>query len=184
MRNPFALKKPLLAFHDVRLHIVDAQTRNAEMIISRFRVRCGACHRAAPCTDLLASPRDPRDVAFDAGVVAEHVDCCADIFRDFVLIGDVGGDGQRLRRQIPDRGFHVLLFAVDRDNTRAVLGQQPHGRGADDAARAGDDDDLAVQTSSIWHVVRFPLAHPVVPDFWRFGALCAERADYFICGVG
>src|SRR5260221_5131415 len=26
--------------------------------ISRFRVRCGACHRAAPCADPLASPRN------------------------------------------------------------------------------------------------------------------------------
>ena len=76
---------------------------------------------------------DRQDIALDAGVVvegvdgAEFVDGGADIFGDFVLAGDVGGDGKRLRRgrQIPDRGFQVLLPAVDRDNARAALGEQP-----------------------------------------------------------
>src|SRR5882724_10183420 len=35
-----------------------AQTCNAHRRISRFRVRCGACHRAALCADPLASPRN------------------------------------------------------------------------------------------------------------------------------
>ena len=108
--------------------------------------------------------RDRRDVALDAGIVVEHVDGAelvdggADIVGDLVLAGDIGGDRQRLRRgrQILDRGLQVLLLAVDCDNTRAALGQQPHGRGADDAGSAGDDGDLAVQTNSIGHVRRFP----------------------------
>ena len=61
--------------------------------------------------------------------------------------------------------LQVLRLAVDRDNARAALGQQPHGRGADDAGRAGDDGDLAVQANSIGHVMRFPSGCPVVPGF-------------------
>ena len=47
--------------------------------------------------------RDRLDVALDAGVVVEDVDGAelvdggADIFGDLVLVGDIGGDGQRLR---------------------------------------------------------------------------------------
>src|SRR5258705_13996357 len=38
--------------------------------ISRLRVRCGACHRAAPCADPLASPRNDyqKTPAFAGGV--------------------------------------------------------------------------------------------------------------------
>jgi hypothetical protein len=63
-----------------------------------------------------------------------------------------------------------LFPAVDCDNARAAVGQKPHGRGADDAGRAGDDGDLAIQANSIRHLRRSPVA-PVVPDFhgWRVG---------------
>jgi hypothetical protein len=47
--------------------------------------------------------------------------------------------------------LQVLLPAVDRDDARAAFGQQPNGRGSDDAGRAGDDGDLAIQTNSIGH---------------------------------
>ena len=51
---------------------------------------------------------DRLDVALDAGVVVERVDGAelvdggADIFRDLVLLGDVGGDRERLRPRPAD----------------------------------------------------------------------------------
>jgi len=36
----------------------DLRSAIAHRGISRFRVRCGACHRAALCADPLASPRN------------------------------------------------------------------------------------------------------------------------------
>ncbi len=77
--------------------------------------------------------RDRLDVALDPGVVvegidgAEAVDAGADVFLDFILLGDVGGDGQRLgrSRQVLDGGYKIGAFAVDRDNARTALGQQP-----------------------------------------------------------
>ena len=84
--------------------------------------------------------------------------------------------------------LQVLLPAVDRDNARAAFGQQPDGRGADDAGSAGDDGDLAIQTNSIGHFAAFPLAGPVVPGFLvvfaRRRANALIGGDYFICGGG
>jgi len=72
-------------------------------------------------------------------------------------------DGKRLRliRQIRDRGLQLLRLAVDCDNTRAALGQQPHGRGSDDAGGPGDDSDPASRRITIGHawfslLVRYP----------------------------
>jgi hypothetical protein len=80
--------------------------------------------------------------------------------------------------------LQVLLSAVDRDNMRATLGQQPHGRGADDADRAGDDRDRAVRANSIGHVVRFPwlIRLSRISGGSAHGARTSR--DYFICGVG
>ena len=97
-------------------------------------------------------------------------------------------DRQRLRRgrQILDRGLQVLLLAVDRDDARAALGQQPHGRGADDAGSTGDDGDPAVQTNSIGHFRRFLWLVRLSPDFHGFRARDRAKpfeSDYFICGA-
>jgi hypothetical protein len=51
--------------------------------------------------------------------------------------------------------LQVLRLAVDRDNARAALGQQPYRRGSDDAGSPGDDGDPAIQANSIGHKVRF-----------------------------
>src|ERR1700704_5725558 len=59
--------------------------------------------------------------------------------------------------------------AVDRDDAGAALSQQPDGRAADDAGRAGDDGDPAIQTNSIGHTV-FPLLVRHSPDSYRCGA--------------
>ena len=86
------------------------------------------------------------------------------------------------------RGVQVVLLAVDCDNTRAALGQQAHGRGADDAGRAGDDGNLAVQTNSIGHVRRFPVWFRLFPDFRgcrrAVSKLAVNRRDYFIRRAG
>src|ERR1700694_1966709 len=108
--------------------------------------------------------RDRRDIALDAGIIGEHVDRAelvdagADISRDLVLIGNIGRDGERLRRgrQILDRGLQVLLPAVDGNDARAAFGQKAHGRGANDARSPGDDGNLAIETNSIGHVWHFP----------------------------
>ena len=82
--------------------------------------------------------------------------------------------------------FEVLFPAVDRDEAGAAFGQQPHGRGADDAGSAGDDGDPAVQANSIGHVGVSPVA-PVAPDVLvvRRGA-CAtliEPTISFVAGA-
>ena len=136
-----------------------------------------------PTKRLQRISRDRRHVAFDAGVVVEHVDGAelvdggADILRDLVLIGDVGSHGKRLRggRQILDRALQVQFPAVDGNNAGAAFGQQADGCGADDAGSPGDDGDLAIQTNSIGHVWRFPVA-PVDPDFPAF-ARARERSS-------
>ena len=120
--------------------------------------------------------RDRLDVALDAGVVVEGVDGAelvdggADIAGDLVLLGDVGGDRQRLGRgrQILDGGLEVLFPAVDRDDARAALGQQPHGRGSDDAGSAGDDGNPAIEANSIGHFWGFLWLVRFVPDFDGF----------------
>jgi hypothetical protein len=137
---------------------------------------------------------DRRDLALDAGIVIEHVDGAelvdggADIVGDFSLVADIGGHGKGFGRggQILDRGLQILRLAVDRDDARPALGQQPHGGAADDTGRTGHDGDLAVQANSIGHA--FPQARPVVPDFGgsAYGARtfrettisCVARAGY------
>ena len=139
--------------------------------------------------------RDRLDVALDAGVVVERVDGAefvdggADVAGDLVLIGDVGGDRQRLRRgrQILDRFLEVLFPAVDRDEAGAAFGQKPHGRGADDAGSPGDDGDPAVQANSIGHCRCFPCCSgcPGCPAVRRRDlARTLIGHDYFICGGG
>src|SRR2546430_9978882 len=100
---------------------------------------------------------DRLDVALDAGVVVEHVDSAefvdgrVDIFGDVALLGDVGLDGDRFGGggQGLDCGFEVRLAAVDGDDAGAALGKQLDRRAADDAGRAGDDGDPAVQPDTI-----------------------------------
>jgi hypothetical protein len=116
-----------------------------------------------------------------------NLSTAADIPRDLVLISDIGGDGQRLRRgrQIPDRGFELRFIAIDCDNTRAAFGQQPHRRGADNAGRPGDDGDLAIQTNSIGHVWRFPCCSGCPGSSW-FGVWRAnvDQVRLFHLGCG
>ena len=116
---------------------------------------------------------DRLDVALDAGVVVERVDGAelvdggADICCDLVLIGDIGRHRERLGRgrQVLDGGLEIRSSAVDGDDASAAFGQEPHGRGADDAGCAGHDGDPAVEANSIGHVLGFPLAAPVCPGF-------------------
>jgi len=82
--------------------------------------------------------------------------------------------------------LQVLRLAVDRDNARAALGQQPYGRGSDDAGSPGDDGDPAIQANSIRHKVRF-LWCSGCPGFSWFDprrARAVDGGDYFICGLG
>ena len=82
-----------------------------------------------------------------------------------IFVGDVGGDGERLRGggQVVDRALQVCAVAVDGDDARAALGEEADGRAADDAGSSGDDGNLAVQANTIRHLVSS--AGPVVPDF-------------------
>ena len=100
----------------------------------------------------------------------------ADVVGDLVLLGDVGGERQRLGggRQVLDRGLEIGFPAVDRDDAGAALGEQLHGGGADDAGRAGDDGDPAVEPNSIGHCWCFLWLAPVVPDFHGFRAGAAR----------
>src|SRR5258705_2708671 len=133
---------------------------------------------------------DRLDIALDAGVVVEHVDGAepvdrgADIFGDLVFPGDVGFHRERLRRgrQILDRGFEVFLAAVDRDDAGAALGQEPDGRATDDAGRAGDDGDLAVQPNSIGHIFWFPLLFRLSRILRARRDRAVWQGDYFTCG--
>jgi hypothetical protein len=121
--------------------------------------------------------------------MAEFFDRRADVIGDLILAGDIGRDGERVGRgrQIRHRGFEIGRLAVDRNDTRAAFGQQLSGGAADDAGSPGDDGDLAIETNSIGHVLRFPLARPVVSGFsWvrREGRANHHRLNYFICRSG
>ena len=82
----------------------------------------------------------------------------------------------------------VVFLAVDCDDTRAAFGQQPDGRGSDDAGRAGDDGDPAIQTNSIGHAgFSLPSGSSGCPGFcWvrREGARTLIETDYFIWRAG
>src|SRR5262249_58410475 len=97
---------------------------------------------------------------------AEPIDGGADIVRDFGLVGDIGRDGQRLRRggQAVDCSFQIGAPSIDGNDPRTALGQQADGGAADDAGGAGNDGNLAVQSNAIGHDVSsvapvVPLAH-------------------------
>ena len=96
----------------------------------------------------------------------------ADIFGDLVFLGDIGGDRERLGggRQVLDGGLEIGLLAVDCDDPRAALGQQPDGGGSDDAGRTGDNGDPAVQTNSIGHSRNF-LGLSGYPGFCWFSCM-------------
>lgn len=57
---------------------------------------------------------------------------------DLLLVGDIG-----VQRQVRARGFGE----IDADDRRALRDEQLRARRADAACRAGDDADLAVETS-------------------------------------
>jgi hypothetical protein len=132
---------------------------------------------------------DRLDVALDAGVVvegidrAEPVDGGADIFGEFVFPGDISRHRQRFGGGGPvlDGGRKILLPAVDGDDPGVAFGQEADGRGSDDAGRAGNP---AIEANSIGHILGFPLAPPVIPDFGGFRAKSrpprANESDYFI----
>jgi hypothetical protein len=125
---------------------------------------------------------DRRDVALDAGVVvedvdgAEFVDRRADVGGNLVLVCDVGGNRERLRRgrQVPDRRLQVFTLAVDGDDFRTALGKQAHGGTADHASGPGDDGDLAVEANTIGHL--FPLSL-LEPGSLLSGAKMARISD-------
>ena len=74
---------------------------------------------------------DRFDLAFDAGIVVEHVDGAErvgggpHIIGDLVFLRDIGRHDKRLSggRQLPDGGFEVLLPAVDGDDFRPAFGE-------------------------------------------------------------
>ena len=90
----------------------------------------------------------------DAGVVDEDVDA-AEIAGDALghggdggLVGDVGGDGDRLgaaSRQLGDRGVRLRLVAADDRDRGAGFGQSAGHAEPDAAIAAGDDGDLAAE---------------------------------------
>ena len=80
-----------------------------------------------------------------------------------------------------------MFPAVDGDDARAAFGEQPKGRGSDDAGRAGNDGDPAIQTNSI--------GHGVLVSSWLIrlsrillgsagGARTLIGTDYFIWNAG
>ena len=63
-----------------------------------------------------------------------------------------------------------MLLAVDGDDARAALGQQPDGRGSDDAGSTGDDGYPAIEANSIGHIWGFLSLLRFIPDFGGFRA--------------
>jgi hypothetical protein len=90
-------------------------------------------------------------------------------------------------RQILDGILEVGFPAVDRYNAGTALGEKPQGCGSDDAGRAGDDGDLAIQTYSIGHFRKVSFASSgYVRTYCWFprGAVRHSPANYFMGRAG
>jgi hypothetical protein len=82
--------------------------------------------------------------------------------------------------------LQVQLVAVDRDNPRPALGQEPHRRGADDPGGAGDDGNPAIQSNAIGHARRSS-GSSGISGFSREPGVKPRGPrwpDYFICRAG